>query len=400
MDVLIDKAQTIFPWIALLIVFCGLIGLCFKLAAALSTALKDISQLLGGVGAAHVAPTPLPPPATPTTVQPKPAPPAQVILPKAPEVVPAVGPFANGPLWFRNAVLEIGFHETGDNHGIGRYVNMAHAGAEGDPWCAIFVNAMLENAGIAGSRSASSQSFRTDTNFTRLAGPALGAIVVFWRGSQPSGLGHVGFYRGENANSVWVLGGNEDDMVQIEALSKASPSFGLVGYWWPKSVPLPDGGPVMMPTGSPLHVVTAPGGTAPIPQASVSNGKQTGIIATMFGGPKSAYGGPIIDNMPGCALPFHFHGDRQTVRVTSRTNGKSVDCAIVDVGPWNTNDPYWQNGARPQAETGVDMDGRKTNRAGIDLTLAAASAIQLDGKGLVDWEFVQSPTSTETPKVS
>ena len=69
----------------------------------------------------------------------------------------------------------------------------------------------------------------------------------------------------------------------------------------------------------------------------------------------------------------------------------SIDCAIVDVGPWNTNDPYWQTGARPHAESGTDMTGRKTNRAGIDLTLAAAKALQIDGKGLVDWDFITSP---------
>jgi hypothetical protein len=40
------------------------------------------------------------------------------------------------------------------------------------------------------------------------------------------------------------------------------------------------------------------------------------------------------------------------------------------------------------------MSGRKTNRAGIDLTLAAAKAIQIDGKGLVDWDFIASPAVT------
>jgi hypothetical protein len=94
------------------------------------------------------------------------------------------------------------------------------------------------------------------------------------------------------------------------------------------------------------------------------------------------------------ALPFRFTGARPMVRVTSKA--ASVVCPIVDVGPWNINDPYWQAGTRPQAESGTDMTGRKTNRAGIDLTLAAAKAIQIDGKGLVDWEFVQSPLAPPT----
>jgi hypothetical protein len=58
------------------------------------------------------------------------------------------------------------------------------------------------------------------------------------------------------------------------------------------------------------------------------------------------------------------------VRVTGNTSGQSVVCDVVDVGPWNTRDPYWETGSRPQAETGTDMmtPPRHTNKAGIDLT--------------------------------
>ncbi len=79
--------------------------------------------------------------------------------------------------------------------------------------------------------------------------------------------------------------------------------------------------------------------------------------------------------------------------------GKSVDCSIVDVGPWNINDPYWLRGARPQAESGTDTTGRHTNRAGIDLTPAVAKALGIDGKGTVDWEFI-SDITTETSSMA
>jgi hypothetical protein len=190
-------------------------------------------------------------------------------------------------------------------------------------------------------------------------------------------------------------------MVQIEALPKSSGTFGLIGYWWPKSVPLPKIGPVAMAAGSPVSVQSPPA-DLPAPATSAPaapNGKQTGIVATMFGGEQSAYGGAINDAALGVALPFRFAGPRPQVRVTNPKVGLSIEADIVDVGPWNTNDPYWQNGARPQAETGTDMRGRHTNKAGIDLTFAAAKALQIDGKGLVDWEFLQSPASTESPKV-
>jgi uncharacterized protein (TIGR02594 family) len=161
--------------------------------------------------------------------------------------------FTNAPPWFRAALHEIGTREEPENNGaaIRRYVTLAHAGAEGEPWCAIFANAMLESCGVHGTRSASSQSFREDSNFVRMAGPALGAIVVFYRGGRNSGHGHVGFYRGETANYIYTLGGNESDMVEIEPLPKATSSFGLVGYYWPKSVTVPAIAPVIMPAGSP-----------------------------------------------------------------------------------------------------------------------------------------------------
>lgn len=169
--------------------------------------------------------------------------------------------FAGAPAWFTAALHEIGVREVGhsnDGPAIRRYIAMAHCGAPGEPWCAIFANAMLEQAGIHGSRSPSSQSFRHNENFVALAGPALGAVVVFYRKGKNSGQGHVGFYRGELAGNVWVLGGNEGDMVQIEAFPKLRRAWGLWGYWWPKAVAMPTVGPVLMPHGTNTHV-TDPG---------------------------------------------------------------------------------------------------------------------------------------------
>jgi uncharacterized protein (TIGR02594 family) len=160
---------------------------------------------------------------------------------------------AVAPPWFSLALAEVGTREDPGNTGaaIQRYINLSHCGAQGEPWCAIFTNAMLEAAGVRGTRSPSSQSFRLSPLFKQITGPALGAIAVFWRGSQSSGLGHVGFYRGEVGNSIYVLGGNEADMVQIEPLPRNSASFGLRGYYWPMSVPSPIPQAIIMPAGAP-----------------------------------------------------------------------------------------------------------------------------------------------------
>lgn len=171
--------------------------------------------------------------------------------------VAARSDFSAAPEWFQLALHEVGVHEVGDNAGpdIRRFIDDAHVGAEGEPWCAIFANAMLELSGIPGTRSASSQSFVGHPNFVSLTGPALGAIAVFWRQSRASGLGHVGFYRGEAGDRVYVLGGNEGDAVKIEAMPKAAATFGLRGYWWPKSVPLPKLGAIPIRSGQPLVAV-------------------------------------------------------------------------------------------------------------------------------------------------
>jgi len=161
------------------------------------------------------------------------------------------GDIQSAPPWYTLAVNEIGTREEGDNSGaaIARYRQLAQCGQDHDPWCAIFANAMfaLCSPPLPGTKSASSQSFRTNSNFVPLTGPAFGAVVVFWRISPTSGQGHVGFYRGETVESVYVLGGNEGDMVQIEPMSKKQ----LIGYWWPKSVGLPTIAVTAVPPGTP-----------------------------------------------------------------------------------------------------------------------------------------------------
>lgn len=141
------------------------------------------------------------------------------------------------PPWFDLAVKEIGTRELPSNRGpaIRRYITLAKCGEEGDPWCAIFANAMFEACGIPGTKSPSSQSFGHHPNFVKLSGPAIGAVTVFWRISQSSGLGHVGFYAGQDSHAfIDTLGGNESDMVRAEMLNPHGRTFGLRGYYWPK----------------------------------------------------------------------------------------------------------------------------------------------------------------------
>ena len=55
------------------------------------------------------------------------------------------------PTWVTNGLDDLGFHETGDSQGIEAFIAQAHCGSVGDPWCAIWANAKLEESGITGT---------------------------------------------------------------------------------------------------------------------------------------------------------------------------------------------------------------------------------------------------------
>lgn len=95
-------------------------------------------------------------------------------------------------------------------------------------WCAAFVGGVLEEAGIKSSRSASARSYLT--HGSKIEKPAVGCIVVFWRGSKEGWSGHVGFVVGRDQNgNLMVLGGNQGDKVSIKPFGKDR----ILGYRWP-----------------------------------------------------------------------------------------------------------------------------------------------------------------------
>lgn len=198
---------------------------------------------------------------------------------------------------------------------------------------------------------------------THVDTPQLGDVLVF--------PGHVSLYDGEENGYYLCRGGNQSDSVNVTRY----PANSVIAIRRPPGISIADKPIKPMTTGKPRY---------------------TSIVATVFGGENdpnnSAYDEHFIDDDElGVALPARFLGVRPKVRVFNGT--RSVDCAIVDVGPWNTNDKYWETNTRPQAETGTDLTGRPTNKAGIDLTSAAALALGINGKGVVDWMFIPATTT-------
>jgi len=101
-------------------------------------------------------------------------------------------------------------------------------------WCAAFVGSCLERAGLGSTRSLMARSYLKWGR--KLNQPRRGAIAVFSRGSNKA-LGHVGFYIGENARSIFLLGGNQNDSVGIGTYPKSR----LLGLRWPKGGREPTG---------------------------------------------------------------------------------------------------------------------------------------------------------------
>ncbi len=236
------------------------------------------------------------------------------------------------------------------------------------PWCGLFVAYCLAHNGIRPQFGATdTDKFLWARSWAQFGAPIQrgfeqpGDILVF--------EGHVGFYDGASGEYYLCRGGNQSDAVTVVHYPKAT-------VWDIRRPP------------SPSSNLPDPPGVK----------KQVAITATTFGGNAdpnySAYDEHFItDQELGVALPYRFTGPRPKVRVWKGSS--SVDCDIVDIGPWNTNDPYWQTNSRPQAESGTDLSGRPTNGAGIDLTPAADRAIGLNGKGQVDWAFIDQSVPSD-----
>lgn len=134
--------------------------------------------------------------------------------------------------WMRYAVAEIGQKEISgpeNNPRIVAYHAATSIGPSDDetPWCASFVNWCLAQADVAGTGSPAARSFMKWGK--AITEPEWGCIVVFSRGSS-SWQGHVGFYIGEDENSIRVLGGNQSNSVSESSYPKEN----LLGYRMPK----------------------------------------------------------------------------------------------------------------------------------------------------------------------
>lgn len=156
---------------------------------------------------------------------------------------PATAPTDKGAPWMALARAEDGTCEDPGNKSnqkiLAYFRDAGHPEIVDDEtaWCAAFANAMLERAGYGGTKLLNARSFMTWG--VPLDKPKPGCIVVFARGND-GWSGHVGFYVGEDHDSIFVLGGNQwnpksrrSEIVNVEKFAKNSRALRLLGYRWP-----------------------------------------------------------------------------------------------------------------------------------------------------------------------
>lgn len=135
--------------------------------------------------------------------------------------------------WMAMAWRELGVREaagSADNPRVVAYFrDVGHDEIRNDEiaWCAAFVGACLERAGVPSTRALNARSY-LDWGMP-VAEPALGAIAVLRRTSDPA-LGHVGFLVGSTDESLILLGGNQGDGVTVSAFDASS----LLGFRLPR----------------------------------------------------------------------------------------------------------------------------------------------------------------------
>jgi hypothetical protein len=111
------------------------------------------------------------------------------------------------------------------------------------------------------------------------------------------------------------------------------------------------------------------------------------VLATREGevGHRTASGAIIQPESRFVALP-HPRALGRLVEV--RYRGRATVVPVLDVGPWNIDDAYWESDARPASERGQGAYRVPVNTAGIDLSDPVFAALGLPDNDIVEWRFV------------
>jgi len=110
---------------------------------------------------------------------------------------------------------------TGNNPEIMKYFKaIGQDWVQGDEtaWCSAFINWCAKKRGFEYTSKLNARSW-LDVG-AKVSSINVADIVVLWRVSPNDWRGHVGIPIREDENYIWVLGGNQSNMVKISAYPK------------------------------------------------------------------------------------------------------------------------------------------------------------------------------------
>ena len=79
-------------------------------------------------------------------------------------------------------------------------------------WCSCFINWLAWRLGLERSGKLDARSWLKVGK--EVLNPELGHLVILWRESITSWKGHVGLYSGQDEDFIYILGGNQSNMVK------------------------------------------------------------------------------------------------------------------------------------------------------------------------------------------
>ena len=91
-------------------------------------------------------------------------------------------------------------------------------------WCSAALNYFCKKLGYERSGKLNARSWLNMT--IKVTKPEMGDIVILWRDNPNSWQGHVGLYISDDKDKIYILGGNQDNMISIRSYYKSR----VLGY--------------------------------------------------------------------------------------------------------------------------------------------------------------------------
>lgn len=169
--------------------------------------------------------------------------------------------------WMRHALKYVGQKEIAGKNGHNQVIVSFFAKAKNPQikndetaWCSAFVNAIMFEAGWQGTWNLMAKSWLKWKYGDVVTVPRYGDIVIFDRTSDPA-FGHVAFFEKWDSQYIYVLGGNQGNMVKSSPYLRSR----LRGFRRPNPLyrgkpTTPDISQVDKPVVTPPEAVTGAGG--------------------------------------------------------------------------------------------------------------------------------------------